>query len=933
MTTLADKAIISGADNRPPMLEKELYDSWKIRIELCMMNRQHGRLILEFVEHGPLIWPTIKENGVTRPRKYSELTPVEALQADCDVKATNIIHDSDCDELNTAIVALMANLSHYGSDALTEVYNPDNVDNNMINHAVQNSVCSSYHTPSNRPTKVEVPKELPKVSMVNASLKKLKHHLASFDVVVKKRTTAIAITEGTWEFKHTKACFRDEIIPFVKALKDIFNTFDPYLIDELTEVQHVFYQMEQAVEQHHIVNVVVNLTVDNASVNVNECEKCLKIETEFLNKKDFIKKETYDKLFRSYATLEKHCISLEVDSQHNQELFQRDNSVSNQTALSFDHYFELNELKAQSQEKDTIISKLKERIKSLSGTKNTDKVKKDIEEIETINIELDHRVAENEHLKQTYKQLYDAIKPTRVRSKEQCDALINQVNQKSVEIFDLNELLILIRQTCPCINKLSYKLVAVTLKNKDKQVRFTKHVTSLGNTNTKIASSSNLASNKPILSSTRVKSSTSASGSQLFGNTKKDKIQRPLSSTQKNKVEAHPRIVKSSLKNKNYAIEPKRTAFVQQYKLNANSELICVKCNGRLLFDNHALCIHNDVNARAKSKFVKKNSKRKVWKPTGKVVQIVLWYLDYGCSNHMTGDRSQLTNFVNKFLGTVKFGNDHVATIIGYDDYQIGNVKILRVYYMEGLGHNLFSVGQFCDSNLEVAFQILLGYKVFIKLLLLVIIMKKTLSVSAVSTKSYCLSPEPAALTDLPSSTTVVQDAPSPKVPSDQSSSIDFIHTVVHPDYQISKHNSKWTKDHPLENIIDEPARLISTRPQLHEQALFYYYDAFLTYVEPKTYKDALTQSCWIEAIIEAIRIFLAFVAHMNMVIYQMDVKTAFLNSNMREEVYVSQPNGFVDTDNLNSVYKLKKALYGLKQCNNPIKSQRIGIPLWSATS
>ncbi|GJU96872.1 retrovirus-related pol polyprotein from transposon TNT 1-94 [Tanacetum coccineum] len=87
------------------------------------------------------------------------------------------------------------------------------------------------------------------------------------------------------------------------------------------------------------------------------------------------------------------------------------------------------------------------------------------------------------------------------------------------------------------------------------------------------------------------------------------------------------------------------------------------------------------------------------------VVQIVLWYLDSGCSKHMTRDRSQLTNFVSKFLGTVKFGNDHVAKIMGYGDYQIGNVTILRVYYVEGLGHNLFSVGQFCDSNLEVAFR------------------------------------------------------------------------------------------------------------------------------------------------------------------------------------------------------------------------------------
>ncbi|GJZ81399.1 hypothetical protein Tco_0646393 [Tanacetum coccineum] len=91
MTTLADKAILSGADNCPPMLEKDMYNFWKSRMELYMMNRQHGRMILESVQNGPLIWPMIEENGATRPRKYPELTPAYAIQADCDVKATNII--------------------------------------------------------------------------------------------------------------------------------------------------------------------------------------------------------------------------------------------------------------------------------------------------------------------------------------------------------------------------------------------------------------------------------------------------------------------------------------------------------------------------------------------------------------------------------------------------------------------------------------------------------------------------------------------------------------------------------------------------------------------------------------------------------------------------------------------------------------------------
>ncbi|GKA23243.1 integrase, catalytic region, zinc finger, CCHC-type containing protein [Tanacetum coccineum] len=91
------------------------------------------------------------------------------------------------------------------------------------------------------------------------------------------------------------------------------------------------------------------------------------------------------------------------------------------------------------------------------------------------------------------------------------------------------------------------------------------------------------------------------------------------------------------------------------------------------------------------------------WIP--KIVQICLWIIDSGCSKHMTGNRAFLTNFVEKFLGTVRFGNNDFAVIAGYGDVVIGSMTIKKVYYVEGLGHNLFSVGQFCDKGLEVAFR------------------------------------------------------------------------------------------------------------------------------------------------------------------------------------------------------------------------------------
>nr|GEX71547.1 hypothetical protein [Tanacetum cinerariifolium] len=89
--TLAEYMILSGADNRPPMVDKDLYDSWKSRIELYMQNREHERMIFESVESGLLIWPTVEDNGVTRTKKYVELSAAEKIQTDCDMKETNII--------------------------------------------------------------------------------------------------------------------------------------------------------------------------------------------------------------------------------------------------------------------------------------------------------------------------------------------------------------------------------------------------------------------------------------------------------------------------------------------------------------------------------------------------------------------------------------------------------------------------------------------------------------------------------------------------------------------------------------------------------------------------------------------------------------------------------------------------------------------------
>ncbi|GJT80010.1 retrovirus-related pol polyprotein from transposon TNT 1-94 [Tanacetum coccineum] len=586
-------------------------------------------------------------------------------------------------------------------------------DNMMLEKEKQNYVNSSKPTLSIRPTNVEVPKELPKVSMVNTSLKKLKHHLANFDVVVKERTTPTAITEGSWGFEHTKACFKDEIIPFVQALKDLFSTSNQHLVDKLSEVQNVFYQMEQAVEQHRIesktfevkmnqvlnenerlleqvmskdiVNLLVNSSVDNDSMNVHECQKCLKLETELQT--DFVKRETYDKLFKSFTILEKHCISLEVDTQLKQEIFQRENSVSNQSVPSFDQLFELNELKAQSQEKDTVIKKLKERIKSLSGKMDKDKIKQDFEEIETINIELDHRVtkliAENEHLKQTYKQLYDSIKPARIRSKEQCDGLINQVNIKSAEISDLNA-------------SLQEKALAITAlrdlywwlwSKKQSMVVFNAYVMYID----QVCNGCMLYDNHDLCVLDFINNVHAGAKSRSVKKNSKRKVWKPTGKVFTNigyiwrptgqtftiVGNACPltRITTTTEVplRKSFALDnktPKRVVTLV-YSRKPRKSKTSIPVNNYTVFKSVTANNSEPIQSR------------------GSIVSNV--------------PSSSLDECRSSKLSSVKFGNVHVAKIMGYGDYQIRNVTISRVYYIEGLGHNLFSVGQFCDSNLEVA--------------------------------------------------------------------------------------------------------------------------------------------------------------------------------------------------------------------------------------
>ncbi|GJY29369.1 retrovirus-related pol polyprotein from transposon TNT 1-94 [Tanacetum coccineum] len=701
--------------------------------------------------------------------------------------------------------------------------------------------------------------------------------------------------------------------------------------------------LEQVINKD-IVNIIMNSSVDNASVNVHECQKCLKLETGLLNKKDFIEKNTYDKLFRSYTTLEKHYISLEVNTQLNQEIFQRNNSVSNQSALTFNQYFELNELKAQSQEKDTVIRKLKGRNKSLSGNMNEDKVKKDIEEIKTINIELDHRLsrlrrlkgkdlvdnvvtkntiapkmlkidvepiaprllnnrtAHSDYLRHTQEQ--DAIRSELVEQGKSQNPLNNSLNSACKYTKRIQELLIIIRQTCPSINNSSDKLVAVTPKNKDKReynrllvladhslqaiqrkIRFSKHQHSKLNVNSELLCVKKFKEKSleptgkeftiigytwrptgrtftivenacPLTKITTTAEVPLRKPTSLETNTPKPIVTlvylRKLRKSKTN-VPALVRRIRTDngteFVNQNGVVERRNRTLIKA----ARTMLIYAKA---LLF-LWAEAVATACYTQNRSIIRLRHGKTPYELLHDKLPDLSFFHV-FGSLCYPTNDSEN--------LGKLQPKTD-IGIFIGYAPtkkaFQIYNRRTTRIIKTIHVDFDELTAMASEHNSLELALHEMTPATISLRL----VPNPNIIPPEVIAPIAEVVAPEPAASTSSSSSTTVDQDAPSPNVAhmnndpfigipilendSKASSSSDVIPTIVHTAPPNSEHFTKWTKDHPLDNIISELERPVSTRLQLHEQALFCYYDSFLSSVEPKTYKDALTQACWIEAMQE----------------------------------------------------------------------------------
>nr|GEX22995.1 integrase, catalytic region, zinc finger, CCHC-type, peptidase aspartic, catalytic [Tanacetum cinerariifolium] len=270
-------------------------------------------------------------------------------------------------------------------------------------------------------------------------------------------------------------------------------------------------------------------------------------------------------------------------------------------------------------------------------------------------------------------------------------------------------------------------------------------------------------------------------------------------------------------------------------------------------------------------------------------------------------------NFVSKFLGTVRFGNNQIA-------------RIMRKRYILVIvdDYSRFTWNEVVKRQNQTLVEAARTMLIFSKAPLF-------LWAEAINTACYTQNRSLIRLRYNKTSYELMQD----KKPD-----LSFLHVFGSLCYPTNNHEDlgkfdakadigifvgyaptkkAWTKDHPIANVISDPSRSVSIRKQLETDAMLCYFDAFLASVEPKNFKQVMTKPSWIDAIIEAIHIFIANAAHKNMNIYQMDVKTAFFNGKLKEEVYVSQPEGIVDQSKYASKIVKKYGLNSTDSIDTPM--------------
>nr|GEV00629.1 ribonuclease H-like domain-containing protein [Tanacetum cinerariifolium] len=718
MRTLADKAILSGANNPPPMLEKDMYDYWKSRTDLYMMNRQHGRMILEFVENGQLIWPTIEENGVTRPRKYSELTPAEAIQANCDVKATNII-----------LQGLL--LEVYAVERECKLY--DEFD--KFDYKKGETLRYFY---------LRFSLLLNDMSIYNVKLEQFQDlHTTNID--------QLYTYLGQHEFHANE----------VRLMHELFRQGDDPIdaINHMMSFLSVVVTSRYPTTSNHLRNLLnprQQATINDGRVIYNQYrgDKFLLLVTVITHNASY-QADDLDAYDSSYDELNITKVDLMVNLSHYgsdvlaeiHNFDNMDNNMINQVIVLKNDF-----KKEESRNIDREIA-LEKKIKLLDNI-----VYKRDQSAQTI------------HMLTKSKFFYDHS--TKQALGFQNPFYLKKAQQLEPKLYDGN----VIKNTCAIVIPDSEETLMLAKESRSKMLLKQQDLS-------------------PSCTPTRVE-------------VPKELPKVTMVNTSLKKLKHHLAGLDVVVKERTMA------TAITKGSITTTTEVPLRK----------PTALETDTP-----------------KPV-----VTLVYL-----RKPRKSRTNVPVSKPKIIKSISANNKEPikswgSTVFDVPSFSINDASHPNCSLVFGL--RLLQAYDRTDNEAEFVNQTLREYYEKV---------------------------------DISHETFVARSSQQNENDSDISSSLNVIPTIVHTAALNTEHITKWTNDHPLDNIIGELERPFSTRLLLYEQALFCYYDAFLSSVEPNTYKDALTQA-W--ARLDAIRIFLAYAAYINMMVYQMDVKMAFSNNILCEK-------------------------------------------------
>ncbi|GJR89145.1 retrovirus-related pol polyprotein from transposon TNT 1-94 [Tanacetum coccineum] len=546
----------------------------------------------------------------------------------------------------------------------------------------------------------------------------------------------MGLTEEEMGFEETKACYLTEVIPFFKTLKEHFEGIQKALTKEIKEMKDIFEELEAEVDQNGIDRKHEKIERKNLLIsNDNLIADCLSKEVFYVATNYELNVSSFTKMHDAHISLKARCLEPEVELSNLRDKIQKDNH--DELIKRFSN-LEITQLT----KKINVLQEQNELFRAENG-----KIKQHYKELYDFN-----KITRAKHLEQTTALLTEN-ESLKVQNKLSC---VNKDHVKP-QVLAPGKYAIDVEPITPR-NRNNREVHLVYLKHLKESVETLREIIEEAKVerplDSSLASACGYTKNSQELLEYVIgtlNSCTDASRSQPRSNTKKNRI-LPAKSVNMKKVEEHPRTIKSSLKTTNRVDSSISSKHIV---INSNSHFVCQTCNKCLISANHDMCVVtylHYVNASPSVKNVvrkvtqvwKPKQVKQVWKPVGNIPTTVGYQWMLTGRTFTLGEQCTLTrltkpnkvsaiayantrepnqnwgsnfpnspslsvfkcrNFVKKFIGTIRFWNDHFGAIMGYGDYVIGESVISRVYYVEGLGHNLFSVGQFCDSDLEVAFR------------------------------------------------------------------------------------------------------------------------------------------------------------------------------------------------------------------------------------